>query len=84
LREEPEDGTYQPQAIVGVSILKRCVGESLLCFPMPYERMIQQAISQELCPVVEPEFSGFRYIFLRGKNDEQVILKALTYIYEGH
>jgi|PlaIllAssembly_1097288.scaffolds.fasta_scaffold3054371_1 hypothetical protein len=51
---------------------------------MPYERMIQQAISQELCPVVEPEFSGFRYIFLRGKNDEQVILKALTYIYEGH
>ncbi|MCX6249664.1 MAG: reverse transcriptase domain-containing protein [Bacteroidetes bacterium] len=75
LKEELESGLYQPKAILGVSIPKRSGGERLLGIPTTFDRMIQQAIHQELSPMFE---------FRPGKNAGQAILQALAYINEGH
>jgi RNA-directed DNA polymerase len=84
LKEELETGQYQPKAILGVSIPKRSGGERLLGIPTTFDRMIQQAIHQELSLLFDPEFSAFSYGFRPGKNAGQAILQAQTYINEGH
>jgi RNA-directed DNA polymerase len=84
LKEELESGHYQPQAILGVSIPKRNGGERLLGIPTTFDRMIQQAIHQELSPLFDPEFSAYSYGFRPGKNAGQAIQQALAYINEGH
>jgi len=84
LKEELESGQYQPKAILGVSIPKRCGGERLLGIPTTFDRMIQQSIHQELSPMFDPEFSAFSYGFRPGRNAGQAILQALTYINEGY
>ena len=84
LKEELESGQYQPKAILGVSIPKRSGGKRLLGIPTTFDRMIQQAIHQELSPMFDPEFSSFSYGFRPGKNAEQAIQQALAYINEGH
>ena len=63
LKEELETGTYQPKAVLGVKIPKRNGGERLLGIPTTFDRMIQQAIHQELSPLFDPEFSEYSYGF---------------------
>ena len=84
LKEELESGHYQPKAILGVPIPKRNGGERLLGIPTTFDRMIQQAIHQELSPQFDPEFSSFSYGFRPGRNAGQAIRQALAYINEGH
>ena len=50
LKEELVSGHYQPKAILGIAIPKRSGGERLLGVPTTFDRMIQQAIHQELSP----------------------------------
>ena len=83
LKDELTEGRYQPQAILGISIPKRSGGERLLGIPTTFDRMIQQAIHQELSPMLEPEFSEFSYGFRPGKNAGQAILQVQRYINEG-
>lgn len=67
LKEELIKGRYQPKAILGISIPKRGGGERLLGIPTTFDRMLQQAIHQELNPLFDPEFSEFSYGFRPGK-----------------
>jgi RNA-directed DNA polymerase len=84
LKAELESGHYQPKAILGVSIPKRSGGERLLGIPTTFDRMIQQAIHQELSPMFDPEFSAFSYGFRPNKSAGQAIQQALAYINDGH
>ena len=83
LKEELEAGIYQPQAILGAKIPKRNGGERLLGIPTTFDRMIQQAIHQELSPLFDPEFSEYSYGFRPGKSATQAIQHALAYINQG-
>jgi len=84
LKEELEAGTYQPNAVLGVKIPKRNGGERLLGIPTTFDRMIQQAIHQELSPLFDPEFSEYSYGFRPGKSATQAIQQVLAYINQGH
>jgi len=84
LKEELGSGQYFPGAILGVTIPKRSRGERLLGIPTTVDRMIQQAIHQELSPMFDPEFSEHSYGFRPGKSAGQAILQARQYINQGH
>jgi RNA-directed DNA polymerase len=84
LKEALEAGTYQPKAVLGVKIPKRNGGERLLGIPTTFDRMIQQAIHQELSPLFDPEFSEYSYGFRPGKSATQAIQQALAYINQGY
>lgn len=84
LKEELLGGTYRPQAVLGIEIPKRSGGKRLLGIPTTFDRMIQQAIHQELSPVFDPDFSAHSYGFRPGKNAGQAILQAQAYINQGY
>jgi RNA-directed DNA polymerase len=84
LREALGSGQYFPGAILGVSIPKRSGGKRLLGIPTTVDRMIQQAIHQELSPMFDPEFSEHSYGFRPGKSAGQAILQVRQYINQGH
>lgn len=84
LKEELKTGNYQPKAILGVKIPKRNGGERLLGIPTTFDRMIQQAIHQELSPLFNPEFSEHSYGFRPGKSATQAIQQALAFINQGN
>jgi group II intron reverse transcriptase/maturase len=85
IETEIENGTYQPQKVLGVEIPKpNGGGVRLLGIPTVLDRMVQQAINQYLSPLYEPEFSVFSYAFRPGRNAHQAILQAQAYINEGY
>lgn len=84
LKQELESGHYFPQAVLGITIPKRHGGKRLLGIPTTFDRMIQQAIHQELSPLFEPEFSEHSYGFRPGKSASQAILQARQYINQGY
>ncbi|MBM3404941.1 MAG: group II intron reverse transcriptase/maturase, partial [Bacteroidetes bacterium] len=47
--------------MLGVSIPKRSGGERMLGIPTTFDRMIRQAIHQELSPRFDPAFSPYSY-----------------------
>ncbi len=83
-KEELVSGKYQPKAILGIRISKRNGGDRLLGIPTTFDRMIQQAIHQELSPLFDPEFSEHSYAFRPGKSATQAIQQALTCINQGY
>ncbi len=83
LKEELISGHYQPKAILGISIPKRNGGERLLGIPTTFDRMLQQAIHQELSPMFDPGFSEYSYGFRPGKSAGQAISQVLDYINQG-
>jgi RNA-directed DNA polymerase len=84
LKEDIVNGTYRPQAILGKEIPKRSGGKRLLGIPATFDRMIQQAIHQELSPMFEPDFSAYSYGFRPGRSAGQAILQAQSYINQGY
>lgn len=64
VRSQLEDGKYLPAPVLRVFIPKRAGGKRELGIPTVVDRVIQQAISQVLTPVFDPDFSessfGFR------------------------
>lgn len=84
VKSKLETGMYQPQAVKRVRIPKPNGGERKLGIPTYMDRLIQQAISQELTKMYDAEFSEHSYGFRAEKNAHQALQKAREYINEGY
>ena len=84
ITESIENGTYQPQAVLGVEIDKASGGKRLLGIPTVIDRTIQQAIQQVLSPIYDAEFSAYSYglftilFFFKGVHELPLVGSALT------
>ena len=83
LIEAIRQGNYQPQAILGVEIPKGEGKTRLLGVPTTTDRTLQQAVSQVIAPLFEPEFSNNSYGFRPNKNARQAVGQAREYIHQG-
>ena len=84
IKQEITQGTYQPQAVLGVEIPKTSGGKRLLGIPTVIDRLIQQSIHQVLYPIYDIEFSEYSYGFRIGRNAHQAIAQAQSYINSGY
>ena len=65
LRKDILQGKYKPKSVRRVEIPEPDKGVRLLGIPTVIDRMIQQAIAQQLTPIFEPKFSDNSYGFRR-------------------
>lgn len=77
-------GKYRPKPVLGIEIDKPKGGKRLLGIPTVVDRLIQQAIHQELNNIFDPVFSPYSFGFRKGKNCHQAILQALKYVNNGY
>jgi RNA-directed DNA polymerase len=84
IREALLNGTYEPQAVRGVSIPKPGgQGVRVLGIPTVMDRLIQQALLQVLQPVFEPTFSEASFGFRPGRSAHQALERAREHIASG-
>jgi len=84
LRKDILQGKYRPKSVRRVEIPKSDRGVRRLGIPTVTDRMIQQAIAQQLTPIFELKFSDNSYGFRPNRNAHQAIKKAQQYIHEGY
>ncbi len=78
------EGAYQPNPVKRVNIPKpEGNGVRQLGIPSMMDRVIQQAVHQELVKVFDPIFSDHSYGFRPNRNAHQAVLQAQEYIQEG-
>jgi len=85
IKQEILDGKYRPSPVKRVEIQKPDgSGVRKLGIPTVLDRIIQQALYQELVYTFEATFSESSYGFRLGRKAQQAVLKAQEYIREGY
>jgi group II intron reverse transcriptase/maturase len=84
IKAEIGEGSYEPKPVRRVEIPKPDGGTRLLGIPTLMDRMIQQAIGQELMWMYDSTFSKSSYGFRPGRNAQQAVLQARAYVNEGY
>jgi RNA-directed DNA polymerase len=77
-------GDYHPQGVRAVDIPKPKGGTRQLGIPGVVDRLIQQALLQQLTPIFDPLFSDYSYGFRPGRSAHQAIETARAHVAAGH
>ena len=84
LLDQIRSGKYKPQPVRRKEIPKPDGGTRKLGIPTVVDRIIQQAIAQQLTPIFEPLFTDGSYGYRPGRSAQMAIQKVKEYAEQGY